>query len=532
MTPFLSLRLWLRRSPLGERLAVAGIGTALLALLAWAAVPIADPSSSALTSDQAGPTTGGQQPTLGGTTGATATPVPGTTTGGAVASGTGGTTGTTTGGTGRSGTASSGGTTGSTGTGGSTGTTENPCGTAGSTDQGVTATEVRIDVTLADLQGSAGNGVVGIPSADEQRVMFQAAIDHANASGGIRCRKITVVNWYKVNPLDQTSAPQVCANIVSDKVFALLDEGLGSPVGSSAPRDCPPQNKIPSFGSLSISQGELDDFAPYLFGYFPPAERTVHDSILGAHQLGWFGSTAKVGLLMQECIPSLNDVAFADLKAIGYARSSITTFDFGCPNAIPAPSDVENAVLTFQRAGVTHVLDDGGVYENYFSKVAAKQQYHPRYMVGDQGTIALWNNPTFGPDPQNFDGGLAITGTRYGEEHTSGMMPNAATKKCDVAMAKAGQPSSWASPDGFSGVVCDLVQMLVLGANHAPSLKRELIAKGLASLGTIDMPYPAGPASFGAHKGQVGGGSWRTAVYHAECSCFRVARQSFTKDFP
>lgn len=528
MTPFLSLRLWLRRSPAGERLAVAGIGGLLLALLVWAAVPTGGTSSSALTGDQGGLTPGTQQPAGQAPSGApragtptTAAVGPGATTGPHSGPGTGG-------GSGSFPSGGGGSTTGAV----TTGTTGSACGATGGTDQGVTATQVRIDVTLADLQGSAGNGLVGIPSAAEQRVMFQAAIDAANAAGGIRCRKITVANWYSVNPLDQTSAPQVCANIVADKVFALLDEGLGSPVGSSAPRDCPPQHKIPSFGSLSISQGELNDFAPYLFSYFPPAERTVHDSILGAHQLGWFGSTAKVGLLMQECIPDLNAVAFADLAAIGYPKSSVTTFDFGCPNAIPAPSDVENAVLTFQRAGVTHVLDDGGLYENYFSKVAAKQQYHPKYMVGDQGTIALWDNPTFGPDPQNFDGALAITGARYGEERTSGMKPNTATKQCDAAMAKRGEPSSWTSPDGFSGVVCDLVQMLVLGADHAPALRRDLLAQGLASLGTIDMPYPAGPASFGDHKGQVGGGSWRTAIYHADCSCFRVGRQSFTKDFP
>jgi hypothetical protein len=394
----------------------------------------------------------------------------------------------------------------------------------------VTATKVQIDVTLADLQGQAGNALVGIPSAEVQKQMFEAAIADVNKHGGVKCRAI-VAKYYKVNPLDQSSLEAVCLDIVADKPFALLDVGLSSPVGSPAPRDCPPQHKIPSFGSASLGQGELSKFSPYLFSYYPAAEKTVHNAVLGAHQLGWFTGATKVGLIEQQCNPNLNVIARRDLKSFGFSGSKLSAFDFGCGNGIPAPQDVAAAVLQFQWDGVTHVFDDSGVYENFFSQTASKQGYKPKYATGDQGTIALWNNPTFGPEPNNFDGGLVITGTRYGEEHTAGMKRSALTTRCDAAMKAKGLQGSWESPNGFSGVACADVFMFTDAANGSTGLRRDQLSASLRGSGRSDLPYPAGPSDFVATKGQTGGGFWRAATYRKGCSCFQITRAVFTPDF-
>ena len=523
MTPFLQFRMWVRQAPPGERSVVGVIALVLLLLAGWAVLPLAGSSSTdtALAQTEGTPQQATSAPgaTTGTRPGSSVTVPRGTgstgTTGVVVAPGTGGTT-------------TSGSTTGAVPRG--VGPAVSGCGPKTSTDQGVTATEVHIDVTLADLAGQAGNSLVGIPSADTQRKMFEAAIAGANKEGGIRCRKI-VAKYYKANPLDQSSLEAICLDIVADKPFALLDAGLSSPAGSSTPRDCPALHHIPSFGSASLGAKEIAQFSPYLFSYFPTAESTVHNSIIAAKQLGFFTNVGKVGLLEQQCNPDLNTIALRDLASIGYPTSKVETFDFGCPNAIPAPQDVQNAVLRFKTAGVTHVLDDAGVYENYFSKVAAQQRYKPRYSVGDQGTIALWDNPNFGPDPENYDGGLAITGTRYAEENTAGTTLTAETRRCDAAMKAAGLPSAETSPDGFSGVACSDLRMLVQGANHATELKRNLLAAGLASLGNTDLPFPSGPAAFGLNKGQVGGGFWRAATFRKACKCFQVTRRPFTPDF-
>ncbi|MFN2537950.1 MAG: hypothetical protein ABR549_07320 [Mycobacteriales bacterium] len=525
MTPFLQFRMWARRAPGAERLLVAGLLAALVGLLGWALVPVGAAGGTPVSSvgEGSGGPTGEAAPS-----GSSSSVRPG------MPSTKAGTTGTATG-------ARPGGTPKGVGAGSvplGPSVTSNrpqvtgpgPCAPSGSTDQGATGSEVHIDVVVADLAGQAGNSLVGIPSAAEQQEIYTAAIDGVNKEGGIRCRKL-VPKFYKANPLDQSSLEAICLDIVSDKPFAVLDTGLSSPVGSPAPRDCPAAHKIPTFDSASLGQAEVDKFAPYLFSYYPAAEKTVHDAILASQALGFFKGAAVVGVLMQQCNPHLNTISLRDLAALGFTGKKLKTFDFGCPNGIPAPQDVQSAVLQFRNAGVTHVFDDAGVYESYFSRQAAAQGYKPRYSVGDQGTIALWNNPNFGPDPRNFDGGLAITGTRYGEEGTPGSKKTAQSLRCDRAMRAKGLPTTWDSPDGFSGVACAERYMLVHAGNSGPTLRRDQLAAGLAALGTVDLPYPAGPAAFGSQRGQIGGGFWRAATFHQACKCFQVSRTQFTPDF-
>lgn len=405
------------------------------------------------------------------------------------------------------------------------------CGTPGRTDQGVTATTINVDVDVADLAGQAGNSLVGIPSAQQEEAMFGAAIDAVNAAGGVRCRKL-VPKYYTADALDPSSLQALCLQIVADHPFALLDDGLASPDGPTTPRDCPPSNHIPEFGSLAMSNAELKQFAPYLFGDTSSAEEIVNDWVLGANQLHWFAGAAKIGVLEQDCIPDINGLVMNDLRRIGIQSAKVDSFDFGCPNEIPPPDQVEEAVLKFKTDGVTNVMDDGGVYESYFSKDASSQGYKPKYTVADQATIALWDNPDFGPDSSNFSGALAITASQYGAENTPGTKFNTATAACDKAMAAHGEPAAEHSPDGFAGVACTIVSMLVTGAENAPALERADLAQGLDAAKTLSLPFPAGPANFAASAGQHGGGFWRADVWVTACDCFRVSIPAYTPSYP
>jgi hypothetical protein len=534
MTPFLQFRLWIREAPVGERLVALSLAVVVVIVAAWSLVSVSPGSggtatvatspapgllpSSAPSRPATSPTTSG-----GGHRGSAGSgpPLAPSASTGAQTSGLSGTHG----GTSRP----------SASTGTPTATSDTSpgapgCGPGGSTDQGVTGQDIHIDVDVADLAGAAGNGLVGLPDPKVEQEMFQAAIDRVNATGGVRCRTL-VAKYYTANPLSQPSLEALCLNMVADKPFALLDDGLASPVGSPTPRDCPPSHKLPEFGSLSLSQREVEQFSPYLFAYNETSEQIVNDSILAAHQLGWFKTAKKVGLLEQDCIPDLNQIALSDLAKIGYPKSAVTTFDFGCPNDIPSPLSVENAVLRFKSAGVTNVLDDGGVYENYFANDSNNQHYRPKYMVGDQGSIALWDNRAFGPNPANFGGALAITATQYGAENTPGSTFNAATQSCDKAMKAKGLPSATASADGFAGVACTLVGQFVLAADNAPSLIRADLAAGLEAAGHADLSFPAGPANFVRSHGQYGGGYWRPDIWHTSCACFEVERASFSPSF-
>jgi hypothetical protein len=541
MTPFLGFRLWIRRAPTGERVLVVGAVALVLTLIAWACVPVAGQPGPAKASGVVGGAKGPMSQSQAGSSSTTSTPptkIVGTTTtvanpGPGAPSPTGGATAGIVSGAGTTVNVRAGaGTTTTTTTAAGQGNVQsNPtCGASGSTDQGITSSDIGIDVDVADLAGQAGNSLVGLPSPQQEEAYFATAIASANALGGARCRQI-VAKYYTANPLDQSSLQALCLNIVADHPFALLDDGLASPVGSVTPRDCPPENKVPEFGSLPLSQAEATKFAPYLFSYNETSENIVNDWIFGANQLNWFTGAKKVGLLEQDCIPDLNTLVLSDLAKIGFPTSDVATFDFGCPNTIPSPADVEEAVLQFKSDGVTNVLDDGGVYESYFSNDAQTEGYMPKYSVGDQGTIALWDNRDFGPNASNFSGGLAITPTEYGAENTTGSTYSAATQYCDQIMAAKGLASAQTSPDAFAGVACDLVTMFVQAADAAPQLVRADLAAGLASLGQVALSYPSGPANFARSQGQYGGGYWRADTWTTACACFQVSESTFNPSF-
>jgi hypothetical protein len=557
MTPFLHFRLWLRRAPTGERAVGATIVVLILTVAAWSLAPVGSsanngPAAAAGTtgvlsggsrgSGQPGGSgasgrsgsskghPGGASATSGGGRSSTSRGLGGSNSAsGGSSSGSGGSGRGASGGVGAAGSGGHGGSGGRSGSAGQSGSSAG-CGPMTSTDQGVTPTQIHIDIDVANLSGSAGNSLVGLPSPATEERIFAAAIAALNRAGGVRCRQV-VAKYYEANALSQSSLHTLCLQIAADKPFALLDEGLASPVGSPAPRDCPPQHQIPEFGSLPLAQSEAQQFAPYLFSYYGIAEQIVNDSIFASRRLGWFRGAGRIGLLEQDCNPGLNTIALRDLGQIGFPSSKVTTYDFGCPNDIPSPIAVENAVLRFKSAGVTNVLDDGGVYENYFSNTAHNQHYKPKYMVGDQGSIALWDNRLFGPSPTNFDGALAITNTTYGAENTPGSQYNAATQKCDQAMSRAHQPSAQTAPDAFSGVACTLVMMFATAADNAPRLVRSQLAAGLAPSSALALPFPAGPGDFAASSGQYGGGYWRADTYTAACSCFRVSRPTFARSF-
>jgi hypothetical protein len=540
MTPFQQFRIWAKRAPSGERGLTAAVAVVILFVASWSLVSV---GGSGRPETSGGTRIGLHATGSGGSGGGRSAG------GGSSRAGNGGGGGGTSDGFG-SGGSSSGGVGVSTGSGGGSGSAADgaeaghgaasrgngshssgtSCGSSGSTDQGVTSTQIHIDVDVADLAGQAGNSLVGLPTAQVEQQMFAAAIAGLNKDGGVRCRHV-VAKYYTANPLLQSSLQSLCLRMVSDHPFALLDEGLGSPVGATTPRDCPPSHQLPEFGSLSLSEQEVRQFSPYLMGYPPTEESVVNDAILAAHSIGWFNGAKRVGLIEQDCNRNLNTLALADLARIGFPKAKITTFDFGCPNAIPSPIAVRSAVLQFKAAGVTNVFDDGGVYENYFSKTAAGQDYHPKYAVGDQGSIALWDNRNFGPDPQNFNGALAVTPTQYGAENTPGSRFSKPTTTCNRWMTAAHLPTAQKSPDAFSGVACTLVMMFAEAADNAPQLARNQLSAGLMQVGHAEMPFPAGPANFERSQGQTGGGYWRTDNYFSSCACFRVTRPTFRPSY-
>lgn len=531
MTAFKQHRIWLRRVSTAERTMTIVAIVIVVALFGWLVTPVHNGSGSDTVQSLGGD--GGS--TSGGTTGTgtTGAGTNGTGTTGAGTSGT-GTTGTVMTGTGTTGT--SGSSTGTTGTSGSSTGTTGTTGTTGPTrqcpaaaaGQGVTDKKIDVAITIIDIAGAAGNGVVNVPSPTEQQQDWQQVADSINASGGAACRKL-VLHFYTVNPIDSSNAQSQCQRIADDRPFIALDSGALTNVGAS---DCIPAQKIPLV-STYVNEAQAKAYYPY---YISPAGLEVdayRNGYLGARQKGYFNGLGKLGVVYQNCQPNIVAAGRAALREAGIADSVTVTYNLGCPpGKQTSAADFQQAVLTFKRAGVTHVteIDDNDFYS--FTKIAGQQGFKPHYILASD-PLANVTTGALAPDAKNFDGAVDVVGGRYGEQTTPGYKSSAATVRCNAIYAKHGQKPVYQQGAGYGGVVCHYLWFLVALFDHAPRLQRSSLVAGMHSIGLMDSPFIYGPIDFsGVPAGKPWGREfWRVDRFVAACSCYHVDDPTFNPPF-
>lgn len=530
MTPFQEFRLWARRAPANERL-FAAVATAIaLVLLVWVLIP----SSTSNASNSAYPTgapssatpgtTSGTTPGAAPTTGGT---VPGTTsgsTGGAVA-GAPGTTGTTAGG-GRianaGGNSTMGATTGTTTTQGSSGCQSPPAGGPGVTDK-----TIKIAVILTQIVGPVANAAFNVAPPALQKDAYQAAIDDINAHGGVACRQL-VPQYYDSNPADAQSLQRQCVDISNAGFFAVLDTGSFS--STTTDYTCFAQHHIDYFSAYLIEEKLRREFYPYVFGS-NTYDAIYHDSVFGLKAKGFFDPShgfKKLGLLERSCFPEEVSQTKAWLNQVGVPSSQIVEFSVGCPAVIAPDSELQQAVLTFKRAGVTNVTYvqfTGDIAQ--FSNDAQTQRATWKYgMPNDQLVTTSYGSRH--PNYQQFNGAITVSEDRDGEETTPGFKPTAATGKCDSILAKKGLQPTYKQPYAI-GNACDQVWMLTAALDHAPAIQTNAVAAGLQAAKTVDFSFPQGPNDFSQQGSTAGGQYYRFDTFTTKCNCWRVSDPIFRR---
>ena len=507
MTPFEEFRLWLRQGAAFERAFAAVAVVIAVGLVGWVLVPSNDSTggggqvaagagSQSAQGATAGP--GGQASASG--PGATVAGPAGATTPGAAGGNAGATA------------QASGQVAGSTG-----GACDNP-----TTDQGVTATTVTIAVILLDVAGA--NSFLGVPPPDEQQRENQAVVDALNRQGGLRCRRI-VPKYYTDNPLDASSEHAICLNVVAAKVFAAIG-GLYQPQNAT----CLPQNKIPSYTQTIRPTSEMKRFSPYLFSFYDDSDTDFRTYAAGAKEQGFFNGMNKLGVVTYDCFPEYAPQLLGALGRAGIPSVKIETFDYGCPpgGIVVPPSTVAQAVLQFQRHGVDRVMS-GGPNLAAFSSRAQSQGYHPKYAVSAvDTTLELTPSSGFAPDPQNFDGALAISNTQYGATNTPGVALSPETNNCNDMLIKGHTNWKAQDGDGYAGGVCNQWNMLVLGSTHAAGLTRASLAAGLNKVGYFFQSFPGAPAMWNDPAKTAAGPYWRPVRYQGSCNCWKVTRAAFS----
>jgi hypothetical protein len=381
---------------------------------------------------------------------------------------------------------------------------------------------------LVDIAGPAADSTFGIAPPAQQKADYDALIDSFNKAGGIACRKV-VAQYYQVNPADQNDQQAKCLTAVQAQPFVVVDPGSYS---FTSPM-CFPQHRVPYFGGFFNTIGQSRDGYPYLFN-LGNYDHLYRDTALGFRDRGAFDPATgfkKLGLIYRDCHKELVDQELAALHQAGLQDSQILSYDFGCPSAFASPSDIQQAILKFRSAGVTHLT---GVYVYgdlaNFTNVAQQQGFKPQYLLADEGIIAI-SYGNLRPNPANIANALAITSGRYAEERTPGLTPTPGTAACDAMYAAHGLPPTY-KVDPEAGNACNELWMIKAGAEHAPVLSAETLAVGLQRTKSIDFSYPNGPNDFSGSQVTLGGEFWRVTQYVPDCSCWRVIDPTFHPNHP
>jgi len=533
MTPFQEFRLWARRAPVGERAGAAVAAVLALVLFAWLLVPTGGDDAELATfgGGTGAAVDGSGQGTGAGTSGT------GTSGSGAGAGAGGSGAGVSVGGTGAGAGAAGGGGGGDAATPGGGGAVEGEappaaegaqCPAAPDGVRGVSEGEISIAGILTDIAGPAANDLFGIPAVEEQQKYFDATLKAINAEGGIGCRQVAL-KLYRGNPTDRNALQRLCLEIVQAGHFAVLDTGS---YAAFPQKQCFAQNGVPYFGGYFLYREEQQAFFPFLFN-LQMMEPLHRNTALGLRDLGFFDpgqGFKKLGFLHQSCNPSTVENFLQALGEAGISGDKLVPFDLGCPSVFASPADLSQAVLTFQRQGVTHVtvMDAVGDFTN-FTNVAEQQRFRPRYGIPDEALISIsYGNQR--PNPNQLENALAITSARNGEERTPGSQPTEGTVKCNAIYEGAGIGNVY-ELKSLAGNLCNQWWMLRAAANNAPALQQDALAAGLQRAKSIETSFPTGPMDWSAEGTTTGSQFWRPAGFEKGCACWKLVAPDFRPSF-
>ena len=531
MTPFQEFRLWARRAPAGERGAAAVAAGLVLAVVAYLLVPSSGSGDQQALASQfgtSGTAAGATGGTAGqGTTGSTQTGATGTTPGGTTATGP-GTTAVAPGTTASGQQPAGGGTAPGKTTNGTTAGTQPGSSCPPGKAPGVSGSQLKVAVILVNIAGPAANSLFGVATPDTQQKWFNAAISDVNAHGGAGCHKI-VAQYFKANPTDQNNLQQTCLDIQSSGAFAALDGGA---YANFPLVDCYAKAGIPYFGAYLISGTQRQKYYPYLFE-LQTADRLYRDTELALKSRGFFDPAKgfkKLGFLYRSCDPTMIANQKKLLTSI-VGSGGLVTYDVGCPSTLASPSDIQQAVLTFQRQGVSHVTTAAFVADfATFTKTAQQQNYKPVYGVPDDSLVAL-SYGSQAPDTNNIANAIAISAMRSGDEKTPGTKPNPGTIQCNSAFKQYGNLGDVYSLPQGAGNSCDLVSMFDAAVDKAPALQRNALAAGLQRAGSVDWSFPGAPNDFSRNGETTGGQFWRPVQFKPACKCWQVIDRTFKPSF-
>lgn len=399
---------------------------------------------------------------------------------------------------------------------------------SGARGRGFTAKEVYIGYgTMKDADtlaiGSEKN--FGNPEA-----RARAIVEDINARGGLAGRKIVLVfHDVKLNQAIQDPnavAQAACARWTEDRpVFAVVN--LVVPINNDTLFSCLAKRQTPIVinGVTMHSAPQMARYAGYLYGpSLPVIERLVPVWMKRLGALGYFKkwdtsagqpgvAEVKVGLLHSNDFQG-GGGRFGPTVERSLARQGRTVaakFEY---RASSVSSDMNQAVLRFRRAGVTHVVGDANLF--FFAEAAGSQNYRPRYAFSSFSYPTLFLAAT--PDGQ-MNGALGVGYMPLGDV-LNAQDPgdvSSAQARCRAVAKKAGQDTSNRQAMAASVLGCDAFNFLV-AAVKGGGLSPAGMQRGTRAIGA--MP-PAATFGISFDGGRPDGASAvRDLGYRGDCRCF------------
>ncbi|HUR76873.1 MAG TPA: ABC transporter substrate-binding protein [Acidimicrobiales bacterium] len=520
MRPFQEFRLWAHRAPAGERAATGVVALVVMALLVSLMAPSGKDMSAERDLSALGHR-GVQRDTTDTTDVGSGDDVEltGSEVGGETR--TGGTGATISG---RTGTSGSGTPIGSSQDGGPAGCISPPGKARGITDK-----EVKVIVVLTEIFGPAANDQFDVPTPEEARADFEAAINGINKEGGVACRKL-VAQYVNANPIVEESMMRQCRDFAEADVFAIVD--TGSMATRPAVLSCLGQNKMPYFGAFYITEALRQQFYPYIYSFYTK-ELLYKDTAFALRDVGFFDAAKgfkKLGFVYRDCEKEAITAFRKWIKEAGVPDALVVPYNLNCPAVFASETDMAQAINTFQRQGVTHVIPanaQGDIAR--LTAHAEQQEFRPKWGVPDEALLSIATGSR-APDPKNFANAIAVTLARDGEQDTPGMTPTAGTQRCNAYRKVAGLPPVYDVPAN-AGHACSQLWMLQGALNNAPELSVTAIQVGLQRTKSIDYSFPQGVNDFTAARVTTGGQFYRVAQFTPDCTCWRVIQRDFKRGF-
>ena len=377
--------------------------------------------------------------------------------------------------------------------------------------------------TLKGGDAFAGGLGVGASFGDTQ-AQAQAVVDEVNRTGGIAGRRVTpAYSAYDATSTQTTAAQEqgTCADWTQD---ANVETAIALFATTETLHGCMHRAGVSLLAPTPRDSSYTAQFSPSLRNPVDPLlDRwaPAHVDRLAAN--GYFGSRPVIGLIRYDR-PDVTRAVDRSLKpalqrhGLKVASEVEIQTPQGAGDVGPTVSQVSSAVLTFQSAGVTHVLDvlDGGGTILFFMQTAEQQHYRPRYgLTSFDAPAAALQATAPAAQLRNAVGAGWIPSWDVDAQHDPGLSPNG--QRCMYIMKRAGQDMTSRVARQVALRICDnlflLQKALLKGAAVTSSSVAQAFSRASYAPGvTFQTSFPGARPDGAAYL--------RDFRYDSTCSCF------------